>query len=465
MSGFKQKWDELHPNLKRYIVIGSGIALILLVVSVFAGGSSTKRIIPGSKRDATIQSVLTDADPRQAGLDAMAENINMLKRSNQELLRSVKDLQQSDKKSAEELKQTTDVKAQIEQVQRELASQQKAQAEALDKAIKEAKESALKDANAKPPQNPAAQGFQPGTQASADGKAGEYFSSAPLPEEGLGEKVPGGKKKDKMKIRTITEAVEGPDVAGKEGEDEIYIPSGSIIGGALVTGLDAPTGNGAKKDPFPVLLRIKREAILPNRFRADIRECFLIASGFGDLSSERAYLRGESISCVRDDGGVIEARLDAYASGEDGKAGVRGRLVSKQGQMIARSLMAGFLQGTASAFTPQKVPSLNLTGLGTTGSSSSTTTDPVYERAINGNTLQVAGLNGAGKALERIADFYLQMAEGIFPIIEIDAAREIDFIVTRGASLKLKGAKQSVNTPHGDGLTNSVAGMLSSGNK
>ncbi len=33
---------------------------------------------------------------------------------------------------------------------------------------------------------------------------------------------------------------------------------------------------------------------MPNRFRADVRECFLIVSGYGDLSSERAYLRGET---------------------------------------------------------------------------------------------------------------------------------------------------------------------------
>ena len=38
----------------------------------------------------------------------------------------------------------------------------------------------------------------------------------------------------------------------------------------------------------------------------------------------------------------MEAKLDSYAVGEDGKAGVRGRVVSKQGQIIAKSLMAGF---------------------------------------------------------------------------------------------------------------------------
>lgn len=54
--------------------------------------------------------------------------------------------------------------------------------------------------------------------------------------------------------------------------------------------------------------------------------------------------------------GVIEAKLDSYAVGEDGKAGVRGRVVSKQGQIIAKSLMAGFLGGVSEAFDVNPVP-------------------------------------------------------------------------------------------------------------
>ncbi|NMU75841.1 conjugal transfer protein TraB, partial [Vibrio parahaemolyticus] len=109
-----------------------------------------------------------------------------------------------------------------------------------------------------------------------------------------------------------------PEVEEKDNKDDesIYLPSGSILTGVLINGMDAPTSQGARRDPFPSTLRIQKEAILPNRFRADVRECFLIVSGYGDLSSERAYLRGETFSCVRDDGGVIEAKLDSYAVGE-----------------------------------------------------------------------------------------------------------------------------------------------------
>ncbi|MFX9343881.1 TrbI/VirB10 family protein, partial [Acinetobacter baumannii] len=80
--------------------------------------------------------------------------------------------------------------------------------------------------------------------------------------------------------------------------------------------------------------------------------------------SERAYLRGETISCVTKQGKVLEADFPAYAVGEDGKAGIRGRLVSKQGQVIGRALMAGFLDGVSKAFDVKPVPVLATSNTG-----------------------------------------------------------------------------------------------------
>jgi len=214
-------------------------------------------------------------------------------------------------------------------------------------------------------------------------------------------------------------------------EDTFYMPSGSIITGVLLNGLDAPTGQGARKDPFPVTMRIQKEAILPNRFRADIRECFVVISGYGDLSSERAYLRGETISCVREDGAIIEAKLNSYAVGEDGKAGVRGRLVSKQGQVIARSLMAGFVSGLSKAFDVKPVPVIDTSNSGNMNTQ-------FQRNQPNSNWLQSSAASGASTALEKVADFYLKMAEGMFPVIEIDAGRQVDLIISQGSKLQFR---------------------------
>ena len=119
----------------------------------------------------------------------------------------------------------------------------------------------------------------------------------------------------------------------------------SFTRGILLGGLDAPTGGQAQSNPQPVLIRLADNSVLPNQFRGRYRDCFVIAAGYGDISAERAYLRTESLSCVRSDGATLEVRIQGSVYGEDGKVGMRGRLVTKQGQMLANALLAGVVSG------------------------------------------------------------------------------------------------------------------------
>jgi conjugal transfer pilus assembly protein TraB len=48
-------------------------------------------------------------------------------------------------------------------------------------------------------------------------------------------------------------------------------------------------------------------------------------------------------------------------------------------------------------------------------------------------------ISGAGKGLDRIAQFYLDQAEGMFPVIEINAGRQVDLILTDEVKVKLPG--------------------------
>ena len=128
---------------------------------------------------------------------------------------------------------------------------------------------------------------------------------------------------------------------------ETYLPSTAFMRAVLLSGLDAPTGGQAQNNPHPVLLRVLDHAQLPNSFRSDVRDCFILGSGYGDLSSERAYVRTESLACVREGGDALDIPLKGVLVGPDGKAGVRGRLVSKTGQVLANALVAGSSRGSA----------------------------------------------------------------------------------------------------------------------
>lgn len=211
---------------------------------------------------------------------------------------------------------------------------------------------------------------------------------------------------------------------------KIFLPAGTMLTGVLLTGLDAPTGRNASSEPIPVLVRIKEDAILPNEYRADFRECFIVASGIGDLSSERAYLRGQYLSCVRKDGGVIQAHVQMWGTGSDGFAGLRGTLVSKQGTAIARALMAGFAAGIGQAFTPQQQTVISANG-------------SPYQSLPLGVAGRMAAFGGISSAANQVAAFYLKMAESEFPVIEVSAGQPVTFIVEKGASLPMLKEKTS----------------------
>lgn len=213
--------------------------------------------------------------------------------------------------------------------------------------------------------------------------------------------------------------------------DTAFIPSGSMFVGVMLNGLDAPTSSVAQKNPTPVVFRIKREALLPNFASIDVRECFLMAAGYGQLASERALMRAESLSCVRNDGQVIESKIDAYIVGSDGKVGVPGRLVSKQGQMIAQSLLAGTLGGIGQSLTKSRVPSLNI---------DPTAGENIYQSESVSSIAQSGLSGGLGSTTNMIAKFYLDMAKETFPIVEVPAGEVATVIVTRGATLPLKGS-------------------------
>ncbi len=98
------------------------------------------------------------------------------------------------------------------------------------------------------------------------------------------------------------------------------LPSGSIIQGVLINGMDATAGRG-KGNAVPALVRVKKDAVLPNRYIQAVKECFIIVSGVGNLATERAEMRGETISCIFKDGQIIDGPISAYVVGEDGKSG------------------------------------------------------------------------------------------------------------------------------------------------
>ncbi len=211
-------------------------------------------------------------------------------------------------------------------------------------------------------------------------------------------------------------------VAASARTNETYLPSTAFMRAVLLSGLDAPTGGQAQNNPHPVLLRVLDHAQLPNSFRSDVRDCFILGSGYGDLSSERAYVRTESLSCIREGGDALDIPLKGVLVGPDGKAGVRGRLVTKTGQVLANALVAGLISGLGQALTSSAITQ-SVSPLGATQ-----TIDP--DKALQ------AGIGvGLARGLDKLVQYYIALADKIYPVIEVDAGQVVDVVVTRGVSV------------------------------
>jgi len=261
----------------------------------------------------------------------------------------------------------------------------------------------------------------------AETQQGPSLYRIPPPPKNSGE---GGPKKVLAgEIEVVSnESARGEEESGvkkNEGKDAIYLPP-SFMEATLLSGLDAPVLKEAKSNPVPVLLRIKDLAVLPNRLKADLKGCFVIAEGHGDLADERAHLRLVSLSCIAKNGqAVIDQKIKGFVVDEDGKIGLKGHVVSRMGSAIARSALAGFFggvgEGLTAASTVQSVSPL--------GATQTIDTDDIARAAVG---------KGIASGFAELQRFYLELARQSMPVIEVGATKTITMVVSEGVELEIK---------------------------
>ncbi|WP_280818854.1 TraC family protein [Thiorhodococcus minor] len=309
-------WERLSPGLRRWLLIGAVLGAVALIAVIALDEPAT----PGSRaeqaRERLTRYLLTDADPRALGIDGLANRLSQLER---ELAQATTRERQRGPGEAAALNR------QVEQ----LRQSQQTEIQALQQEItglREALETrpGTLTETPTPPKAPEPVTRVPASPPPAKAPAlDDPALFAPKPASPLSALSPqpaaqARPANGELTIRVVEQAPTTPSAAattkpaGDPADTAIMIPAGSLLRGVLLSGMDAPTGRQARRDPYPALVRLKHTAILPNRFRADVRECFITVAGYGELSSERAFLRTEVITCVRRDGGMIGFPVDGY---------------------------------------------------------------------------------------------------------------------------------------------------------
>ena len=217
-----------------------------------------------------------------------------------------------------------------------------------------------------------------------------------------------------------------------------WLPAGAYAEAVVLAGVDASAGVASQGDPRPVLLRLtgraRSAAADGAAMEADVAGCTLTGAAYGDLSSEKVYVRLRTMTCAGPDPGtVIETEVSGFVAG-GGKAGVRGPVVSREGAFVEKAFLAGLVSGAGeTAANVLQAPA------GTAGA----------ENAASLSDLGRAGLGaGAGSAGRRVADYLIRRAEQYQPVIQLQTGTRVTVVFIEGARLDGREDSKSKNN-HG----------------
>lgn len=203
-----------------------------------------------------------------------------------------------------------------------------------------------------------------------------------------------------------------------------YIPAGSYAPAVVLSGADAATNVVNRENPIPVLFRISGPAVTAGvgrgrGARINITGCTVQGSAIGDLSSERVLVRLLTLTCIRRNGTVMESEIAGYMTGA-GKAGVRGRVVSREGNLVTNAGIAGALQGLAGA-------------AGGKGSAEDGEADLAGIAEAAGAAALAGGVQGAASTL---SEYYINRAEQYQPVISLNGGTNVEIVFLEGVSLQ-----------------------------
>jgi conjugal transfer pilus assembly protein TraB len=203
-----------------------------------------------------------------------------------------------------------------------------------------------------------------------------------------------------------------------------YLPAGSYAKAVLLTGSAVLTSVNAQSNPMPIAIRLIDDGNLPRGFTSRVRDAHLIGACWGEISAERMFCRLESMSWVEKDGKTVERKVEGWVIGEDGRNGLRGKVVDRSDDVSRQALLAGILSSMSSFFEAQATKSVYpVSPFGQTNAMST------------GDMISGAGASGAGNALSKLAEFSIKRAEQMQPVILVSAGRVVDILFKSGVDV------------------------------
>jgi len=222
-------------------------------------------------------------------------------------------------------------------------------------------------------------------------------------------------------------------------ESRSYVPPNAYAGARVLVGVDAATGTSYSADPKPVLFRITTPArhvgVSGKIQTTELAGCVVNGAAYGELPSEKVYIKLQRITCPSGAGKFSVATVEGYVTYK-GKAGVRGNVISREGQFTRRAMVAGALNGLGQGLSTNLnnavggtnvVPGGGSGGVGDLLGAQKLTTEEIAQGAVG------SGVSGAATML---ADYYIKRAEQYQPVIEMPTGIDVEIVFLSGFQVK-----------------------------
>jgi len=224
------------------------------------------------------------------------------------------------------------------------------------------------------------------------------------------------------------------DGAGKQAaaytDSPNYLPPNSIAQAKVVVGVDAATNVRSQSDPLPVLLRITGPArsvfAQGSLLRTQVQGCMVNGAAYGDLSSEKVYVKLQRMTCPQTGGRYAVSEVKGFIS-FGGKVGLRGRVVSREGGLIGQAFLAGMAGGFGRGFSANA----NSIFSGTTVS-----VDGERQKLAAGDILKGGLGEGVSKAGDTVSDYLIERAEQYQPVIEMPTGADVEVVFLDGTFIR-----------------------------
>jgi len=244
--------------------------------------------------------------------------------------------------------------------------------------------------------------------------------------EAILEEVRKGEAKATGEERALAHDVMAQKKVKKFGE---YIPAGSYVEAKLISGADAGVGVSAEANPRQVEMRVTGEVISAGYGKNYLRSpkligCLVQGTVSGEISSEKAYIRLVVMTCATNNNTVIEIPVKGYVT-TLGKVGIRGEVVSREGDLVLKSFLSGAIGGFGSGISEYSKPSAVISGgnlFSAKGSIKDIATSSFGQ--------------GMGTSSDKLSDYFIKRAEQYQPVISIDGGIDVNVVFQEGFSLR-----------------------------